>query len=207
MKLKVNDTVIIHASATISDTISTPHFGGKHGMLYGTVQKLITNNHDASFHRAVVKWSNGHTWNLPESDLSVVDSSNPPRVDPKEGLYIFLRPTKMFGGLRMGMVSEDFEPGLAPTQKNSWVSLQTKAPVPEKFTEDELLTQLSNHLPVASTHDTKIEAVNQILMANSFPAINASEVERVPLFPTIQDARASEGDCRDRGYLIFTLPE
>lgn len=205
MHLKINDTVILSSASLIPDSQSTPHFGGKFGMIYGTVQKLVTNDHDATFHRAVVKWGNGRSWNFKESDLTVVDTQNPPRVDPKEGIYLFLRSTSGIDGLRMGMVSEDFEPGI-PAQKSSWVSIQTMSTVPPSYSEDDLLSQLSTHLPIATTHDTKVEAVNQILTTNRFPLVTASEVERVPLFRTIQEARQSEGSCRDRGYLLFTLP-
>lgn len=205
MHLKVNDTVILPSSTLISDSPSTPHFGGKFGMIYGVVQKVVTNDHDETFHRAVIKWNNGRTWNFKESDLTKVDSTNPPFVEPRDGIYIFLRATPGVEGLRMGMVSEDFEPGV-PANRNAWVSIQTMSTVPPSYSEDDLLSQLSSHLPVATTHDTKVEAVNQILSTNRFPLVTASEVERVPMFRTIQEARQSEGPCRDRGYLIFTLP-
>lgn len=207
MNLKVNDTVILSPVATISDTASTPHFGGKHGRVYGTVQKVITNDHDATFHRAVVKWDNGHTWNHSENDLILVDLNNPPRVSPKDGIYLFLRPNKTFGGLRIGMVSEDFDPELASSHKTSWVSISTKSPIPDKVTEEELLSKLATHTPIYFTHDTKLEAVNQILMSSGFPEVPESEISQVPIFRTMQDARDSEGDCRERGYLLFTLPE
>lgn len=205
MNLKVNDTVILKSSCEIPDTPSAPRFGGRCGMVYGTVMKVLTGEHDSNLHRALVKWSNGHSWNFKERDLALVGSSNPPMVDPTEGVYVFLRSTPGVEGLRMGMVSEDFEPGI-PAEKSAWVCIQTMSTVPTSYTEADVLSQLSTHLPIASTHSTRLEAINHVLSTNRFPLVTASEVEKVPLFRSLQEARQSEGSCRDRGYLIFTLP-
>ena len=205
MKLKAKDTVILRPDCGMPDTLATPHFGGKYGKIYGVVNKILTGEHDPALHRAEVRWSTGCGWKCKESDLTVINTSAIQMVEPKDGLYIFLRPTPGTDGLRIGMVSEDFEPGVAQ-QSTDWVCIQTMSAIPPALSEEEVLSHLSTHLPVTSTHATKVEAVNQVLSTNRFPLVTASEVEKVPLFNSLQEARQSEGSCRDRGYLIFTLP-
>lgn len=57
------------------DTPETPIWGGRFGMLSGTVTKCFTHKHDPSEHRAQVEWSNGKTIALGDEHLSFLSES------------------------------------------------------------------------------------------------------------------------------------
>jgi hypothetical protein len=220
MHLKVNDLVILHAMSGATDSLTCPIFGGKFGGVYGRVVKLQTGDHDPTKHTVEVHWSNGHRWQFKEHQLRSVDPLHPPTmtavipppagqdmlVPPQEGLYIFLRPSSSFSGLRVGMISEDFQPGKV-NSTDAWVSIATHTPVPEDICEEQLLSRISSLRPVMGTHDTCLDAVNTVLHYNGFAPLVQCEIEKVPLFTTFQAAKRSEGTCRDRGFLLFTLPK
>lgn len=219
MHLKVNDIVILHSLSGVTDSLTCPIFGGKFGGIYGRVVKLITHDHNPTNHSLEVHWSNGHRWQFKEHQLRIVDPTKPPTmpaiipppagmemmVPPQEGLYIFIRPSSAFTGLRVGMISEDFKPGIL-SKKDSWISILTHTSVPEDICEQQLLSQISTLRPVMGTHDSCIEAVNSVLTYNGFASLAQCEIDKVPMFTTFQAAKRSEGTCKDRGFLVFTLP-
>lgn len=210
MQLKCNDRVFLNRDAPVADTPATPKFGGKFGMVYGTVTKVITGSHDPTKHNARVDWDNGHKWNLAESFLTVVTPSTAPLVSPTEGIVLFMRPTDGFQGVKIGLVADDFTP--SSTDK-TWVSIKTRRTISVSLLDEKNLYEtMFSMQPECSNHTCSITAVNSILHENGFPPVRLADIQKLPLFQSFSEALQNEatGDSRlagTRGYVMFTIPQ
>lgn len=204
MQLLVGDIVFLRPDAPMADCKSAPKFGGSNGMVYGMVSKVLTGSHDKTMHRARVDWDNGKSAQFLEAHLHKVErDAPPPVVAPHEGYVILLRPTDMYSGVRIGMVSQDKN----TTRSNeAWTALATKKPIPGNTQLEQLQDVIGELLPTFGSYYSAIEAVNSVLLMSGFPAATYPDIMRVPLFRSIDDARRNEGAIQRRGYLIFTIP-